>query len=241
MKHLQKAHQSVKREKQQLEQNVAELRNEIKHLQVADQSVKREKQHLKQDVTEIRNEMKHLQAADQVISKVRQQEEEIKQLKRALQIVSNTGPPIGSVQITMTNFRQHQDDEFWNSPPFYTHPHGYMMCLCVWPKGCGDGRGTHLGVTVHLMRGDFDDQLKWPFTGAITYQLVDQEGDEDHKIVVVSFNDLIPDSVTKRVTKEERNRTGQGNPKIVPLSDLHPKYLKNDCIKIRIVKVVLSQ
>ena len=42
---------------------------------------------------------------------VREQEEEIKQLKEAQRIVSNTGHPIGPVEITMTNFKRHQDDD----------------------------------------------------------------------------------------------------------------------------------
>ena len=156
-------------------------------------------------------------------------------------VLRNTGHRIGPVDITMTNFKRYQDDdEQWFSQPFYTHLHGYKMCLCVWRKGFGSGKGTHLGVTVHLMRGEFDDQLKWPFRGDITVQLVDQEEDKDH-IKVVPFNDLTSDKNTKRVTKGERNCLGLGLAKLLLLSDLQPKYLKNNCIKLRIIKVVLPQ
>ena len=206
------------------------------------QSLKGEKQQLEQNVTELKNEMKHLQVADQVMFKVCQQEEEIKQLKEAQRIASNTGHPIGPVEITMTYFQQHQDeDERWYSQPFYTHPHGYKMCLCVCPKGFGAGKGTHLGLTIHLMRGEFDDQLKWPFRGDIAYQLVDQEGDIYKKFMVAHFNDHTSDKYTKRVTEEQWNTSGQGYAKVLPLSRLQPKYLKNNCIKLRIIKVELPQ
>ena len=86
------------------------------------------------------------------------------------------------------------------------------MCLSVWPKGVGSDKGTHLGVFFHLMRGEFDDQLKWPFRGAIPYQLVDQKGNKDHIVRRVLFPHSLPDSVTKRVTKEERNQSGVASP-----------------------------
>ena len=47
----------------------------------------------------------------------------------------------------------------------------YMMCLKVYANGQGDGKGTHVTVAVCLMRGEFDDLLKWPFRGDFTIQL----------------------------------------------------------------------
>ena len=50
-------------------------------------------------------------------------------------------------------------------PPFFTHPHGYKMCIHVYPNGIGNGEGTHVSVFTCLMQGPYDDQLKWPFRG----------------------------------------------------------------------------
>ena len=170
---------------------------------------------------------------------VNELKEKIERLEEALRVATNTGQPIGPVEMTMSNFQQHQDnDNDWFSPPFYTHPHGYKLCFCVGPNGYGDGELTHLGVSVHLMFGEFDDQLKWPFRGDITYQLVDQGGNEDHIEKVLHFTDHTCD-VTKRVTEGERSFRGLGSSKLLPLSDLQPKYLKRNCIKLRIVQVVL--
>ena len=195
----------------------------VQKLSTCLQAVEEERQQLKNTVMELQGKLEKLEGAQHV--------------------ASHTGQPIGPVEFTMTNFEQHKNDEEWYSPPFYTHPHGYKMCLCVWPNGFGDGKGTHLGMTVHLMRGEFDDHLKWLFRGDITYVLLDQEGGEDCKdlVKVVPFDEKTPDANCTRVVGKEVNVSGVGFPKIVTLSDLQPKYLKNDCMKLSIKKIVLTR
>ena len=46
------------------------------------------------------------------------------------------------------------------------------MCLRVDANGNKDGAGTHVSVSVNLMRGEHDDKLTWPFRGDITIKLV---------------------------------------------------------------------
>ena len=36
------------------------------------------------------------------------------------------------------------------------------MCLAVYANGVGRGAGTHVSVSLVLLRGCYDDQLKWP-------------------------------------------------------------------------------
>ena len=36
----------------------------------------------------------------------------------------------------------------WNSPPFYTHPHGYKLCIEVDANGCSEGEGTHISIII---------------------------------------------------------------------------------------------
>ena len=184
------------------------------------QNVKVEKQQLEQHVAEL--------------------EREIRQMKETQIIITHTGQPIGPVEFIMTNFNQYQDDEQWYSPPFYTHYHGYKMCLRVWPKGFHDGKGTHLGVTICIMHGEFDDQLKWPFRGIITFQLMNQEEDENHVDTTVPFNEDTPDMYANRVIGRERNSCGWGHNTILSLSELEPKYCKNGCVKFCITKIELT-
>ena len=112
----------------------------------------------------------------------------------------------------MTDYSQHKrDDDSWYSPPFYTGLGGYKMCLRVDPNGCINGAGTHVSVFVYLMRGEHDDQLKWPFQGDITVQLLNQKSDNGHVKMTIPYNDdAIPGGYSARVTSGERATKGWG-------------------------------
>ena len=123
-------------------------------------------------------------------------------------------------EFTMTDIKEYKrDNEEWYSPPFYTHPSGYKMCLWVDANGNGHYKGTHLSVLVCLMRGEFDDQLKWPFRGKITIKLVNQEEDEDHVVKTVYFTSSVPQEYCKRVMAEGPGR-GWGYGQFLPLTEL---------------------
>ena len=88
---------------------------------------------------------------------------------------------LSPIKLTMTSFEQHKrNDDNWISQPFYTHAKGYKMCLRVTANGQSSGKGTHITVAVYLMKGEFDDQLEWPFRGDITIQLLSQQGSGGH-------------------------------------------------------------
>ena len=153
--------------------------------------------------------------------------------------VTGTYKPTGA-EFTMTDFDEFKrDNDSWYSPHFYTHPNGYKMCLCVDANGSGSGRGTHLSVYVYLMKGEFDDHLKWPFHGEISVKLVNQDEDQDHVVRTVHFDETTFPEVTTRVTKAICASKGTGKSKFLSHTDLQPKFLKGDCIKLCIKKVVL--
>ena len=54
------------------------------------------------------------------------------------------------------------------------------MHLRVKAKGQGRGEGTHVSLFVHLMRGEYDNRLKWPFRGHITVKLLNQRSEKQH-------------------------------------------------------------
>ena len=67
------------------------------------------------------------------------------------------------VEFAITDFLKMKDSNTeWVSPPFYTHPHGYKVCLVVYPNGIEIGKGSHVSVFVGLLKGEHDDQLAWP-------------------------------------------------------------------------------
>ena len=129
-------------------------------------------------------------------------------------------------------------------PGFYTHHNGYKMCIRVYPNGDGDGEGTHVSIFTYLMKGSYDDYLKWPFRGIITIQIVNQAGDHDHIEETFQYNDKTPDHVACRVTTMERS-LGWGYQQFLPHSDLEynaakkTQYLKDNHFTVCVVKVEL--
>ncbi len=65
------------------------------------------------------------------------------------------------------------------SYPFYSRPMGYKMCLQLYILGDGSGRGTHMSLFFVIMKGEFDNILKWPFTSKVTFKLINQRGSRD--------------------------------------------------------------
>ena len=66
------------------------------------------------------------------------------------------------------------------SKAFYTSVSGYKMCLGVFPGGNGEGRGMHISLFIHLMKGESDSQLKWPFRGSVVIEMLNQQADHTH-------------------------------------------------------------
>ena len=71
----------------------------------------------------------------------------------------------------MINFEEHKwIDDDWYPPPFYTHPRGYKMCLRVRADGQLNGSGSHVSAFFHLMHGEYDDYLSWPFCEEVVFK-----------------------------------------------------------------------
>ena len=161
-----------------LAQEAPKLKDRVK--QQEDQ-IKQQEDQIKQQGDQIKQQGDQIeQQGDQIEQQVciiEQQEKQIKQ--RGEQIKSLICIP--PVDIVLNNFSSHRScDNVWYSPPFYSHLGGYKMCLRVDANGNGKGEGTHVSVFVCLMKGEFDDKLKWPFCGDVTVKL--------HQIQCVHLN-----------------------------------------------------
>ena len=155
--------------------------------------------------------------------------------------LNQSGFPIGSVDFVMDNFHQRRDeDDYWYSPPFYTHPRGYKMCLGVNANGYGHGSGTHLSLYVFLMQGEFDDQLKWPFQGHVTVQLLNKNRETEH--LTKKLNMTTQSLATQRVTTPGKSASALGFPLFITHSELLDPlcpYLDHDSLRFRVAKVEL--
>ena len=121
------------------------------------------------------------------------------------------------------------------------------MCLAIDANGWSNGKGTHVGVGIYMMKGEFDSHLKWPFRGEITVELVNQkEGGVNYERKPVSNADDADkrDKHFQRVTVEERG-SGWGLPQFISQADLYKpeedkEYLLNDTLIFRVTKIVTS-
>lgn len=148
-------------------------------------------------------------------------------------------PPVTFV---MTNVLQYvRDDDYWFSPPFYSHPQGYKMCFSVVPNGWGIAKGIYLSSYVYMMRGEFDDDLKWPFRGEVTIRLLNQDEDKEKEDKhCVKTNYFEGEGKGRRVIRRNQAEAGYGTPDFVPIMEV-PQYLKNDTLAFEVVKVVVKK
>ena len=126
------------------------------------------------------NSLKHMMAAEKIC--LAELEMKAKQMKNAQIALTGTlqevkalpvPKPIGisctqPVTFTIDKFRKRMAiDDTWLSPPFYTHSGGYKMCISVQPNGFGDAHRKCASAGIHILMGEYDDYLMWPFAGAI--------------------------------------------------------------------------
>ena len=138
----------------------------------------------------------------------------------------------------LTNYDQKKNSEEKSySPAFYTSQKGYKMCICVFANGCWDGKGTRVSVGAHLMKGENDDYLPWPFIGIVTVELLNQLEDKNHHCEIIVFTS---DSEASQRVVDERSSHGWGRSLYISHSDLgydtvmNCQYLKDDRLHFKI-------
>ncbi|CAD5112246.1 DgyrCDS1477 [Dimorphilus gyrociliatus] len=109
-----------------------------------------------------------------------------------------------------------------HSPAFYSTPTGYRMCIRLNLNGVDSSVDKYMSVFIHLVQGEFDDALSWPFKQDINETL-------KSRVNISAF---------QRPTAE-RNHKGFGYIEFLPLEYLksketQPLYVKNDVMILRI-------
>ena len=132
------------------------------------------------------------------------------------------------VMFCINNFKQYkQEGRQWYSAPFLSHANGYKLCIGVIANGSDRVCGTHVSLFIHLMQGEFDDQLTWPLQATVKIQLLNQVGERHHHTKDISLD------YSQQVT--HRKKTGGfGYPNFISHNDLQSKYLKDDCLYLLI-------
>ncbi|CAF4528893.1 unnamed protein product [Didymodactylos carnosus] len=118
------------------------------------------------------------------------------------------------------------------SPPFYSSPTGYKMRMRLCLHGDGNARKTHLSLFFVLMRGDYDEILKWPFNFKVTFCLYDQSDQQRHII-----NSFRPDVTSNSFQRPKTQMNVEfGFPKFYPLPEMLQdgnNYMKDDTIFLK--------
>ena len=152
-------------------------------------------------------------------------------------------------EFTLNEFtKRKQFNNGYYSPPFYTHPHGYKLCIDVYANGYGNDKGTYISIFAFLMRGDYDDNLQWPFEGDIVVELSNWREENHHyrndSIHLQSRNDP-KGRITSRVTEGEYAPTSLGIYQFISHSsllynpDTNTEYLQDDCLHLRVVDIAV--
>ena len=153
-------------------------------------------------------------------------------------------PEIPPVYAVMPNFGQHKKtNEHWYGPSFLSHPDGYKMCIRVRANGEGRAEGTHMSVYAHLMAGEYDDRVVWPFKGTVTVEVINRKNKEQNHIQEIVFDDDHNQEARQRVRNGIptragiMSRMGQGGVEFITQSKLATDYISDDSIKLCIRKV----
>ncbi|XP_065917309.1 hyaluronan mediated motility receptor-like [Dysidea avara] len=106
----------------------------------------------------------------------------------------SSGDQVVPVILKMSEYtKKKESDVIWHSDSFYTHHKGYRMTLYI--------GAAHLSVGLLLMKGPYDDQLRWPLKGHCEVKLLNQISNSEHHL----GNGKHQDNGHKRVTIGERS------------------------------------
>ena len=131
--------------------------------------------------------------------------------------------------------------KFYYFRPFYTHAGGYKMQLRIYPSGIDHGKDTHISLYCHIMKGENDDTLKWPFEGIIEVMMLNQVEDDKHFVQEIWELQSLPYDVIRQPDSFQiRNESGWGKAQFVALSEVtsfspHKQYLMNDCLYFKVI------
>ncbi len=138
--------------------------------------------------------------------------------------------PLGPPPLIMTNFHQHKikTEDVWYSTPVYTHDRGYKICLAVRANGNGQYKGTHVSGHIVFMKGEFDNELKWPFCGVIRFWVFDKLK-RRYSFRIVKY-DWKNEEGERVVGKNLYSNQGKGKSDYISHKQLKYEFLYNDTL-----------
>ena len=135
----------------------------------------------------------------------------------------------------ITEVAQHRENEtaiFTDA--VYSYSQERIVGIRIYPQGVGSGRGTHVALFIHMIKGDFDNSLVWPFRGTVTISVLDQScsGDQSDISRIIQVK---PNLTAFQQPREAICRTGYGFKRFAPIEKFFgPQYVKDGELLLKI-------
>lgn len=231
-----------------LESHNASLEEDVREIKAKVDTIESEKQTLKNRVamleslaqkvfiveTRQANEARRLDKMEESLAK------SLGNIELQVAAVETRLTPSPPFFFTISNFHCYQKMDFhWDSQPFYTHPRGYKFHMTVYPHGTNRCKGSHLSVYASITRGEYDDELEWPFKGVIcidVYNCTTKRWDAKPEIEFEETDDI---KFTGKPLNSQSN-PGLGYPNWVLLDEVQALYCHNSVVRFRVTKVKVS-
>lgn len=164
-------------EKDGITVNASSVQRSIKHIMRTVESQQNKLAHIGEQVQEVQQNMTHHML---VLDDLRLRQD-------ILDVKATGGVFIWKIPDVRRRYKEAIESKTLSlySPPFFTSPHGYRMCIRAYLNGDGLGKGTHLSVFFVLMRSEHDSILPWPFKQTVRFTLINQK--DNSKSITEAF------------------------------------------------------
>ena len=190
------------------------------------------KQEMESHQTQLLKISENLQSVQQSLTQHAVVIDEVRLRQDVLDVKTTNGVFIWKIPDIRRRYRDALDGRTISlySPPFYTSPHGYRMCVRTYLNGDGIGKGTHISVFFVLMRSEHDSLLAYPFKQSVRFTLINQSNPSAS--VTEAF---IPDLTSPSFQRPEKDmNVASGFPKFARQSLLHDdNFTKGNTIFIK--------
>ena len=229
--------QQLRKTNQELQNRIAELESSVQHLQqvlgeklkqkISDMKLQIQKydKQLQDEKKDLKKQSKEIQSQRDMITALQQEDREL---------YFHTG--LLPYYVTPSNYNKKRIF----SPQLYTHPGGYKFELLLFPKGANAGTGTEVSVAAYSVKGDYDAELKFPVKFTITVQLLNQHRNQDHYTRDIQC-EVTREKIGSVVYNIGADWTFILHADLEWNSEKQTQYLKDDCLRFRITKIVVKR
>jgi len=102
-------------------------------------------------------------------------------------------------------------------------------------NGVGSGMGRHVALFVHMMQGNYDTILEWPFAGRIVLSIMDQSDGAENRQHISETIVAEPNHLAFQRPTVRRNYAGYGFVEFAPIEQIRePQYVRYNTMLVRI-------